>query len=277
MIEQWRLEAPALAHFLDHPHAADVEATKLGMLRAQTKKQRRWHRFEREYRQALARRAGRLLGELVGETGPASPHHAETFLNIVAASGVTLPADPKIVDSVDLERFHDEGIPELDYDFIRDLTTHIETQLRLAVEDPPVLAAPEEPIGDGATDQSSRLEAIIDAKLRSDTSRAVRRWVRNAEPASEMLARAIEADERLENIGTGSVRGFSAVVAVTDRRVIVLTHGRGGVALDDAALDDIAGVADDAGSGMKRCPDCAEDVRAAARKCRFCGYRFNDA
>jgi hypothetical protein len=26
---------------------------------------------------------------------------------------------------------------------------------------------------------------------------------------------------------------------------------------------------------LKRCPDCAEMVRAQARKCRFCGYRFD--
>jgi hypothetical protein len=27
----------------------------------------------------------------------------------------------------------------------------------------------------------------------------------------------------------------------------------------------------------KTCPDCAEDVKAAARVCRFCGYRFDQA
>jgi hypothetical protein len=32
-----------------------------------------------------------------------------------------------------------------------------------------------------------------------------------------------------------------------------------------------------ASTEMKVCPDCAEEVRAAARKCRFCGYRFADS
>lgn len=35
--------------------------------------------------------------------------------------------------------------------------------------------------------------------------------------------------------------------------------------------------ADAGGVEMKLCPDCAEEVRAAARKCRFCQYRFDEA
>jgi len=32
------------------------------------------------------------------------------------------------------------------------------------------------------------------------------------------------------------------------------------------------------GSGSSKvCPDCAEDVKAAARRCRFCGYEFHQA
>jgi hypothetical protein len=31
------------------------------------------------------------------------------------------------------------------------------------------------------------------------------------------------------------------------------------------------------GEEYKRCPDCAEQVLAAARKCRYCGYRFDRA
>lgn len=33
---------------------------------------------------------------------------------------------------------------------------------------------------------------------------------------------------------------------------------------------------DETGAEFKACPDCAEDVRLAARKCRFCGYRFDE-
>jgi len=40
----------------------------------------------------------------------------------------------------------------------------------------------------------------------------------------------------------------------------------------DAASEPAAGVGQPA---MKACPDCAEMVLAAARKCRYCGYRFD--
>ncbi|MHB8867481.1 MAG: zinc ribbon domain-containing protein [Thermoleophilia bacterium] len=35
-------------------------------------------------------------------------------------------------------------------------------------------------------------------------------------------------------------------------------------------------VAPDPAVELKACPDCAEHVRVAARKCRFCGYVFNE-
>lgn len=45
---------------------------------------------------------------------------------------------------------------------------------------------------------------------------------------------------------------------------------------DDVAATAQAQASEPSGDGaFKTCPDCAEQVRTAARKCRFCGYRFD--
>src|SRR5205809_7852643 len=48
---------------------------------------------------------------------------------------------------------------------------------------------------------------------------------------------------------------------------------------DAGSLDEITREAHSQPSaeGFKTCPDCAEEVRSAARKCRFCGYLFEPA
>lgn len=49
------------------------------------------------------------------------------------------------------------------------------------------------------------------------------------------------------------------------------------VAMLRGQLEDAADVDDDLGRSTKRCPDCAEDVWAEARICRFCRFKFASA
>lgn len=64
----------------------------------------------------------------------------------------------------------------------------------------------------------------------------------------------------------------AAVAAYEQRRgvdvSVLLGHGEA----ESADSEDVGRAEDD--TGTKVCPECAETVQAAARVCRFCGYRF---
>jgi hypothetical protein len=72
---------------------------------------------------------------------------------------------------------------------------------------------------------------------------------------------------REHRIATGAVPEFSAPPAISgfkhqDMTPSVMNQPQPGVAAS--------------GPSLKTCPDCAEEVRLPARKCRFCGYIFAD-
>ncbi len=57
--------------------------------------------------------------------------------------------------------------------------------------------------------------------------------------------------------------------------VVALAMAAGGGKETQSVESPIAGTS--ATTGMKACPQCAEEVKAAARVCRYCGHEFPDA
>ena len=102
-------------------------------------------------------------------------------------------------------------------------------------------------------DLLARIEAVVERERtkQAEAKRAV------AEPANpspkEALSPAPDHAAEVRRIGTSA--GLAAAGAPSPKMASKANHG--------------------STTAMKACPDCAEDVREQARKCRYCGYEFS--
>jgi hypothetical protein len=104
-------------------------------------------------------------------------------------------------------------------------------------------------------------------KLGWDAGTAAAAWPKQPELRKvEDLARLVmeTSEGRLRDEARSLAIYCAAARANPKQRFSLLTRSRNQSA--DTPLEEV-----------KICPDCAEEVKAAARVCRFCGYRFDDS
>lgn len=102
--------------------------------------------------------------------------------------------------------------------------------------------------------------------------------IMGVELGSEKLARMMQANVAISAQRAGASAGAIAAAPVfpTNYTPAAIVAGTEMDPSDaDAGTASRAGVAETSGDD-KICPECAEKIKAAARKCRFCGYRYDD-
>ena len=126
--------------------------------------------------------------------------------------------------------------------------------------------------------QSEVMPRLTSAAPGEERSLAVQ-WIQDWMDAAQasMLTWATFQAELVEHVGADRAAQLADGPATERLNAIVASAsspGRPSSVAPPVPPPPVAPSAGETGVGFKVCPDCAEDVRDAARICRFCGYEF---